>query len=302
MPINGHTPGQENLQDRLRSAEEERGRLREENARLRAMLGIPELVASRTDLQSCPDTANSAKASNLSTPEEKIKLFRSLFRGREDIYAVRWEGRGGKSGYSPAGIMDWRAIHSAKPGERKRVARKTRMLLPLTLDAIRKHLTGKQTIGIYPLLPDETCWFLAVDFDKKSWMADVAVFLETCRQFRVPAVVERSRSGNGAHVWMFFDRPVLAADARRLGCGLLTRTMETRHEIGLDSYDRLYPSQDTMPKGGFGNLIALPLQKGPREQGNSVFLNDLFEPYGDQWKFLESVQRIKTDDPEHFHK
>jgi len=169
------------------------------------------------------------------------------------------------------------------------------MLLPLTLDAIRKHLTGKQTIGIYPFLPDETRWFLAVDFDKKSWMADAVVFLETCRQFQVPAVVERSRSGNGAHVWMFFDRAVLAADARRLGCGLLTRTMERRHEIGLDSYDRLFPSQDTMPKGGFGNLIALPLQRGPREQGNSVFLNELFEPYGDQWKFLESVQRIKTD-------
>ena len=296
MPINGHTPGQENLQDRLRSVEEECGRLREENARLRAMLGIPELVGDRTGLHSGPDPANSAKASNLVTPEEKITLFRSLFRGREDIYAVRWEGRGGRSGYSPAGVMDWRAIHSVRPEERKRIARQTRMLLPLTNDAIRKHLTGKQTIGIYPLLPDEMCWLLAVDFDKKSWLADAAAFLETCRRFQVPAVVERSRSGNGAHIWVFFDRPVLAADARRLGCSLLTRTMEKRHEIGLDSYDRLFPSQDTMPKGGFGNLIALPLQKGPREQGNSVFLNELFEPHANQWKFLESVQRVKTDE------
>jgi superfamily II DNA or RNA helicase len=295
MQIDDQTPSQENPQDRLRSAEEECERLRKENVRLRTMLGIPELVGGITTLHPSSDRENSAKANSPSTPEEKITLFRGLFRGREDIYAVRWEGRGGKSGYSPAGIMDWRAIHSARPGERKRVARKTRMLLPLSPDAIRKHLTGKQTIGIYPLLPDETCWFLAVDFDKKSWMADAAAFLETCRQFQVPAVVERSRSGNGAHVWMFFDRTVLAADARRLGCGLLTRTMERRHEIGLDSYDRLFPSQDTMPKGGFGNLIALPLQRGPREQGNSVFLNELFEPYGDQWRFLESVQRIKTD-------
>src|ERR1700719_3120684 len=296
MPINGHTPGQENLQDRLRSAEEECGRLQEENVRLRAMLGIPELVEGRTDLHARADAENSANASNLSTPEEKITLFRSLFRGREDIYAVRWEGKGGRSGYSPAGIMDWRAIHSVKPEERKRIARKTRMLLPLTNDAIRKHLTGKQTIGIYPLLPDEMCWLLAVDFDKKSWLADAAAFLETCRRFQVPAVVERSRSGNGAHIWVFFDRPVLAADARRLGCSLLTRTMEKRHEIGLDSYDRLFPSQDTMPKGGFGNLIALPLQKGPRDQGNSVFLNELFEPHTNQWKFLESVQRVKADE------
>jgi superfamily II DNA or RNA helicase len=295
MQIDDQTPNQESPQDRLRSAEEDCERLRKENVRLRKMLGIPELVGGVTTVHSDSDPENSAKSSSPSTPEEKITLFRGLFRGREDIYAVRWEGRGGKSGYSPAGTMDWRAIHSARPGERKRVARKTRMLMPLTPDAIRKHLTGKQTIGIYPLLPNETCWFLAVDFDKKSWMADTAAFLETCRQFQVPAAVERSRSGNGAHVWMFFDRTVLAADARRLGCGLLTRTMERRHEIGLDSYDRLFPSQDTMPKGGFGNLIALPLQRGPREQGNSVFLNELFEPYGDQWKFLESVQRIETD-------
>jgi len=295
MKIDDQTPSHENPQDRLKTAEAECERLRKENERLRTMLGIPELVGGAPIARSSSDRENSAKSNTPSSPEEKITLFRGLFRGREDIYAIRWEGRGGKSGYSPAGIMDWRAIHSAKPGERKRVARKTRMLLPLSPEAIRKHLTGKQTIGIYPLLPDETCWLLAVDFDKKSWMADAAAFVETCRQFQVPAVVERSRSGNGAHVWMFFDRTVLAADARRLGCGLLTRTMERRHEIGLDSYDRLFPSQDTMPKGGFGNLIALPLQRGPREQGNSVFLSELFEPYGDQWKFLESVQRIETD-------
>jgi len=153
----------------------------------------------------------------------------------------------------------------------------------------------ENTIGIYPLLPDETCWFLAVDFDKKCWMADAAAFAATCRRFEVPIAVERSRSGNGAHIWLFFDRPVHAANARQLGCALLTRTMENRHEIGLDSYDRLFPSQDTVPKGGFGNLIALPLQKHPREQGNSVFLDEVFQPHADQWRFLEAVQRISTD-------
>jgi superfamily II DNA or RNA helicase len=191
--------------------------------------------------------------------------------------------------------MDWRAIHSAKPEERKKIGRKTRSLLPLTDDAIRDHLTGKQTIGIYPLLSDETCQFLAADFDKKSWMADAAAFAEACRRFGVPVAVERSRSGNGAHAWMFFDRPVRALDARKLGCGLLTRAMEKRHQIGLDSYDRLFPSQDTMPKGGFGNLIALPLQKLSRNLGNSVFLDESFHPYADQWTFLESIQRIPAD-------
>src|SRR6267143_1734446 len=284
------------IAERLKSAQEECDRLRAENARLRAMLGIQDSVSKDPGPTAIPIV--SVSDSNIaapSTPEKKISLFRSLFRGREAVYAIRWEGKRGNSGYSPAGVMDWRAIHASRPEERKKVARKTRMLQPLTDDAIRNHLTGKQTIGVYPLLADDTCWFLAVDFDKKSWVIDAAAFAATCRRFQVPVAVERSRSGNGAHVWIFFDRPVSAADARRLGCGLLTRTMENRHEIGLDSYDRLFPNQDTTPKGGFGNLIALPLQKRPREQGNSVFLDELFQPHPDQWRFLESVQRMPID-------
>jgi superfamily II DNA or RNA helicase len=294
--MNSRMPDQDNIQERLKTVQEECRRLREENADLRATLGINQSPPKEPVPQAVPvPNLSSTTRSGVSTPEEKISLFRNLFRGREDVFAIRWEGKGGKSGYSPAGIMDWRAIHVARPEERRKVARKTRMLQPLTDDAIRNHLTGKQTVGIYPLLPDDTCWFLAVDFDKKAWLADAAAFVATCKRFQVPSAVERSRSGNGAHVWIFFDRPVSAADARRLGCSLLTRTMENRHEIGLDSYDRLFPNQDTMPKGGFGNLIALPLQKRPRELGNSVFLDELFQPHPDQWRFLESVQRMPID-------
>ena len=157
---------------------------------------------------------------------------------------------------------------------------------------IENHLLGKETIGIYPLLADETCWFLGVDFDKKTWQEDSAAFLGTCRDMNVPAALERSRSGKGGHVWIFFDCAVPAITARKLGCAILTRTMERRHQLGLDSYDRFFPSQDTMPKGGFGNLIALPLQAVPRKAGNSVFIDSNFQPYPDQWAFLSGLERV----------
>jgi superfamily II DNA or RNA helicase len=142
------------------------------------------------------------------------------------------------------------------------------------------------------MLPDETCWFLAADFDKKSWMQDVAAFRDTARAKGVPVAIERSRSGNGAHAWIFFTEPAPAVDARRLGALLVTATMERCPDIGFDSYDRFFPSQDTMPAGGFGNLIALPLQNRPRENGNSVFLDDDFRPYDDQWAYLSTIGRL----------
>ena len=171
--------------------------------------------------------------------------------------------------------------------------------VPVGDDIFRSHLAGKSagnsadfTVGIYSMLPDETCWFLAADFDKKSWMQDVAAFRDTARTKGVPVAIERSRSGNGAHAWIFFDEPVSAADARRLGSLLVTATMERCPDIGFDSYDRFFPSQDTMPAGGFGNLIALPLQNRPRENGNSVFVDDEFRPYEDQWAYLSTIRRL----------
>ncbi|PYV13788.1 MAG: restriction endonuclease subunit R, partial [Acidobacteria bacterium] len=164
--------------------------------------------------------------------------------------------------------------------------------IPVDDQVVLDHLQGRHVIGVYPLLEDETCWFLAVDFDKASWQGDVRAFFETCRSLGVPCAVERSRSGNGAHVWFFFGSPVTASIARRMGCYLVTETMARRHELGMESYDRFFPNQDTMPRGGFGNLIALPLQYEPRKHGNTVFLDDRFEPYSDQWAYLASVERI----------
>jgi superfamily II DNA or RNA helicase len=148
------------------------------------------------------------------------------------------------------------------------------------------------TIGVYPMLLDETCWFLAADFDKAGWKDDARAFLETCRMHNVPAVLERSRSGNGGHIWMFFAEPIPVTLARKMGVFLTTQTMERRPELGLDSYDRFFPSQDTLPEGGFGNLIGLPLQRKPRENGNSLFLDGDFTPHPDQWAFLSSIRRM----------
>jgi superfamily II DNA or RNA helicase/very-short-patch-repair endonuclease len=173
-----------------------------------------------------------------------------------------------------------------------------RRFLPVTDDVIRWHLSGRDpdgqpfVAGLYPLLQDDTCFLLAVDFDKAGWREDAGAFLETCRRLDLPVAFERSRSGRGAHVWFFFEDAIPAAVARRLGSHVLTETMERRPDIGLDSYDRLFPNQDTMPHGGFGNLIALPLQKGPRNQENSVFLDDNFLPWADQWAFLAGIRKI----------
>ncbi|MGH9201194.1 MAG: TOTE conflict system archaeo-eukaryotic primase domain-containing protein, partial [Vicinamibacterales bacterium] len=211
-----------------------------------------------------------------SSSQAKIALFRSLFRGREDVYPRRFESRKtGKTGYAPACANEWVRGICEKP-RIKCAECPNRRFLPVTDDVIRWHLSGRDdkgqafVAGAYPLLQDERCFFLAVDFDKANWQEDAGAFLEVCRRLDLPAALERSRSGRGAHVWFFFEEAIPAAMARRLGSHVLTETMEGRPDVGLDSYDRLFPNQDTMPQGGFGNLIALPLQKGPRTQDNSV--------------------------------
>lgn len=247
------------------------------------------------------------KVNNQSSQEEKIRLFRSLFKGREDVFPRRFENsKTGKSGYAPVCRNEWQTGICQKP----KIACQEcnfRAFVQVSDEIIRNHLMGIDpndrfgrdfTIGVYPLLADESCWFLAADFDKSTWTEDAKTFLETCISYQVPAVLERSRSGNGGHVWVFFETPVPAVLARKLGALLLTSTMNRRPEIGMDSYDRLFPSQDTLPRGGFGNLIALPLQKKPREQNNSAFLDNDLNPYPDQWAFLSSIQKMAHQDLE----
>ncbi|MGQ0508441.1 MAG: TOTE conflict system archaeo-eukaryotic primase domain-containing protein, partial [Myxococcaceae bacterium] len=228
------------------------------------------------------------------TPIEKVKLFRSLFRGRQDIFPTRFVSKKtGKPGYAPACTNKFVTGLCALKTGGKCSECSNQAFIPVGDQVVIDHLKGRHVMGVYPLLEDETCWFLAADFDKSSWKEDVVAFAETCRSIGVPVAVERSRSGNGAHAWFFFTSPVAANVARRMGCFLITETMNRRHELSMESYDRLFPNQDTMPRGGFGNLIALPLQHEPRQQGNSVFIDERCEPFADQWAFLASVPRIE---------
>jgi superfamily II DNA or RNA helicase len=283
--------------DYANEIEEIRRRIDLLDAERRDLLGRLSILESRHQQQQ-------REALQQFSSEEKIYIFRQLFRGREDVFPKRWDNRKtGRSGYSPACSNEWVRDICEKP-RIKCTECPNQAFIKVSDDVIRQHLTGKDaqnkdaTIGVYPLLPDERCWFLAADFDKENWQKDVAAFMKTCSNNAVPAYVERSRSGNGGHVWIFFSSPVAASDARKMGSYLLTETMEHHPDLSFSSYDRFFPNQDNMPAGGFGNLIALPLQRDPRRQGNSVFLDENFEPYPDQWSFLSAVRKMTSQEVE----
>ena len=263
--------------------------LREENARLRSLLG---LEARQDDghrhgwtptLFSQPTEA--ALIDGAASAEEKLTLVRSLFGARSEVFAIRWENAStSKSGWSPAVRGGW---------ANKRMKKE---YLPLTDEVLARHLRGEATIGIYPLLPGDTCTLLACDFDQGTWALDALAYLDACHRAEVPAALERSRSGNGAHVWVFFEGEVPASTARSLGTSLLREAMAARAELDLSSYDRFFPSQDFMPKGSFGNLIALPLQGECLQRETTVFLDPTtMRPWPDQWAFLSSVARLTRE-------
>jgi superfamily II DNA or RNA helicase len=279
--------------------------LQAENARLVALL-----ESHRTQWQAsacteprpalhlpAPSLEVESRRPSLST-DEKVALFRRLFRGRTDVYPVRWESKtSGKSGYAPACANEWRAGVCEKP-RIKCGDCGHRLLIPLSDMVIYDHLAGEHTVGVYPLLEDDTCSFLAVDFDEAEWQQDAQAFMQSCKELGVSAALEISRSGRGAHAWVFFDGRVSAREARRLGTAVISHTCARTRQLKLASYDRLFPNQDTMPKGGFGNLIALPLQKHVRENGFSVFVDAALLPYQDQWAFLASIEPMAPHDIE----
>lgn len=284
--------------DEQQNAQKELQQLRDENAQLKALLtrhGISWNVPASTEPARALQKQNDSPATSHFTPAEKIALFRRLFRGREDVYPQRWESLKGTSGYSPACGNEWKPGICHKP-RIKCSDCDQRQLLPITDQVVYDHLAGKQTMGVYPLLTDESCYFLAADFDEADWQGDAKAFIQTCQELDIPAALEISRSGNGAHAWIFFAQPIPAREARQLGAALISHTCDRTRQMSLTSYDRLFPNQDTMPKGGFGNLIALPLQKQPRQLSCSVFVDEQLQPYTDQWAFLASINPMSSTD------
>lgn len=263
---------------------------------------------AKYEIQSnCNDEFSLEPVSKTSTPQEKINFFKSLFIGREDVFALRWSNaKSGKSGYSPVCENKWQ---SDKCDMKKYSCADCPFKLPVRLSDqyIFNHLAGRDfacrdVIGLYPLMEGNLCQFLALDFDSHDktvpfqWKSDILAVKKVCNEYSIPSYMEISRSGNGAHLWIFFSEKVPAKQARNLGTNLLKAAMKQNHSISFESFDRMFPNQDEMPKGGYGNLIALPLQGHSVKQGHSVFVDDDFRPFDDQWAYLSSVQKLKEKD------
>lgn len=275
LPLDGELAG---LRDQI-------ARLRAENVRLLRLLELTPAQArppgpTQTGIFDGPPAMVDASSS----PAAKVAFFASMFAARVDVHAIRWEN-------APTGRSGW--LPAVRGGWRRQVAPGSREYLPLTTDILASHLTGDIDLGLYPLLDGDRCWWLAADFDGSAAMLDALSYLKAARALGAPVALEVSRSGQGAHAWLFFTGPVPAATARAVGTGLLREAIALRGRMDLSSYDRLFPSQDVLPTGGVGNLIAAPLQGRCRRRGATVFLDPgTLEPHDDQWAYLSSLGRL----------
>lgn len=284
------------IHKRITQINEAIAQLQAEKQQLESQLLAENLAQADSPLSSQPATFNFTHipVQPILTTEQKLQLFSERFYGRQDVYAYRWQNKQGKSGYSVACQHEWQAGICHKP-KIKCADCQYRQFKPLGFSILYEHLSGKITAGIYPLLPDNTCRLLAIDLDKADWQQAVSAITAVCDNLQIDYLVERSRSGNGAHIWFFFAEPILASKARQLGILILDGAMEQYPALSFESYDRMFPNQDSMPIGGFGNLIALPLQKQARLQGNSTFIDSNFNVIADPWHALQTVELLTQE-------
>jgi superfamily II DNA or RNA helicase len=260
-------------------------RLRAENTRLLRLLELtprqsrPPGPAQTSIFEAAPGAVDID-----SPPAAKVAFYAALFGARTDVYALRWDNaRTGRSGWIPA----------VRGGWRKGLPASDRDYLPVTPEVLTAHLSGEIEIGLYPMLDGDRCRWLAADFDGPAAILDALAYLKAARAADAPAALEVSRSGVGAHAWLFFTSPIPAVTARQVGTGLLREAIAQRGQMDLSSYDRLFPAQDVLQTGGPGNLIAAPLSGRARRRGTTVFLDlATMEPYEDQWAHLSSLDRL----------
>ena len=274
------------IENRLIQIESEKYFLQQELNRLKYNSNeSTNIICRKSTRNSCPVTK-----------EDKINLYISLFACRQDVYPKLWENkRKNKKGYSPVCKNEWINGICKKPNIKCSEC-PDRSFSPMDSNVVKSHLLGKITIGTYTIRNDDTCIFLAADFDKQSWKDDVVAYKKAGEELSVPVYLEKSRSGNGAHAWIFFSENIEAKQARQLGAIILAGAMLNQHTLTLESYDRFFPNQDYLPKGGFGNLIALPLQGIPRNKGNAVFVDDNFIPFENQWEYLYGIIKLSQNE------
>lgn len=285
----------EELYKKIKLLEEENKNLKEELQELKTKLVVdtPESYCTETNQLSeeCLLNLSGNLIDQNSSSKDKIDLFLSLFKGREDVCAKRWKN---KPGYSPYCYNDFKPGICNKP-KIKCTECKNSHFATLDEELIENHLLGKYVLGLYPMTTNDTCFLLAMDFDESTWGEDIKVVMKVCYENNIPVYAERSRSGEGCHLWFFFERELKASLARKFGTVILNLAMQACGNIKFDSYDRLFPSQDFLQKDGFGNLIALPLQKEARKNGNSVFIDADLREIEDQWLYLSKVKKISEE-------